>query len=47
MQKVRGSQEREQWYRDSMDFTVKTLQDNDNIEPHGLDIIFEYKVGDH
>ncbi len=32
--------------KDNIHFTSNTLQEFDNIEPKGLDIIFEYKVGD-
>ena len=32
--------------KDNINFTVNTLQEYDDIEPKGLDIIFEYKAGD-
>jgi len=40
------SLEREDLIKESLSFTCNTLQEFDNIEPKGLDIIFEYKVGD-
>jgi hypothetical protein len=46
LDKVRRSLEREDLYKKDMDFTLKTLQEFDNIEPQGLDIIFDYKVND-
>lgn len=29
-----------------MDFTYKTLQEYENVDPQGIDILFEYKVKD-
>jgi len=44
--KISRSLEREDTLRKSLEFTMSTLQEYDTVEPHGLDIIFEYKVND-
>lgn len=46
IQKINKKLQREEELQKYIDFTVKTLQEYDNVEPQGLDIIFEYKVGD-
>ncbi|CDW90318.1 UNKNOWN [Stylonychia lemnae] len=46
LDKIDKGLSKESLIKENMEFTVSTLQEFDNIEPKGLDIIFEYKVGD-